>query len=107
MDYKEREQRANAIYEAGRERVAVNPAPSGQKFLPGSRVRIADDLGSAMSHYAAGREATVCYTYAHAYGGDDVKSYCLYVDGFGQASWYREDQLTAIDSPLDAEFISE
>jgi len=77
--------------------MANRPEPRGQKFPVGSRVRIADDLGSSMSHFQSGVNATVCYTYAHAYGGDDVKSYCLDIDDYGKVSWYEEWQLTAIE----------
>jgi hypothetical protein len=49
-----------------------------------------------MSHFQGGVNATVKYTYAHAYGGDDVKSYCLDIDNHGEVSWYEEHQLTAI-----------
>lgn len=49
-----------------------------------------------MSHFPKGRNATVMYTYAHAYGGNDVKSYSLNVDGHRYISWYEEDQLTAL-----------
>lgn len=78
-------------------RVRTTPEPKGQKFPCGCRVRIADDLGPSMSHFVSGRNATVKYTYAHAYGGDDVQSYCLDVDGEGEISWYEEHQLTRID----------
>jgi hypothetical protein len=86
---------AMGIYAAGLARVASSSEPKGQKFPNGSRVRIADDLGSSMRHFTSGVGATVCYTYAHAYGGRDVKSYCLDVDGRGRVSWYYEHQLTA------------
>ncbi len=49
-----------------------------------------------MSHFTSDCDATVVHTYAHAYGGDDVKSYCLDVDGHGETSWYDEWQLTVI-----------
>jgi len=84
------------MYNAALAKVASMPEPKGQKFPNRSRVRIADDLGSAMSHFQGGVNATVKYTYDHAYGGGDVKSYCLDIDGYGEVSWYREHQLTAI-----------
>ena len=49
-----------------------------------------------MSHFRSGVLATVKYTYAHAYGGDDVTSYCLDIDDYGKVSWYEEHQLTKI-----------
>ena len=77
-------------------RVASTPPPDGQRYPPGARVRIADDLGSFMSHFPCGVDATVRYTYAHAFGGDAVKRYALDVDGYGATAWYDEDQLTPI-----------
>lgn len=96
MTYEERRAQAQEIYRAGLERVETTPPPKGQKYPPGTRVRIADDLGSSMAHFESGKNATVRYTYAHAYGGDDVKSYCLDIDGRGEVSWYYESQLTPI-----------
>jgi hypothetical protein len=95
--YKERESQAKSVYEQGLEKVKNTPAPKGQKFAVGSRVRVADDLGPHMSHFTSGVNATVQYTYAHAYWGDDVKSYSLLIDGKGSSAWYEERQLTAID----------
>jgi len=78
-------------------RMGNKPEPEGQKFPIGTRVRIADDLGKSMSHFrGAGRNATVEHTYAHAFGGDDVKSYFLDVDDVGSNGWYHEHQLTEI-----------
>jgi hypothetical protein len=79
------------------DKVASTPEPQGQKFPNGSRVRIADDLGESMSHFQGGVNATVCYTHAHAYGGDAVEEYCLDIDNYGRVSWYEEWQLTAIE----------
>ena len=78
------------------ERMKSKPEPEGQKFPVGTRVRIADDLGKSMAHFPSGMNATVEYTYAHAYGGDDVKSYSLIIDGRGSSAWYCEHQLTEI-----------
>ncbi|MFM6946071.1 MAG: hypothetical protein ACKOWW_02945 [Flavobacteriales bacterium] len=96
LDYETRAADARAMYQAGMNRVAETPEPKGQKFPCGSRVRIADDLGPSMSHFESGVEATVEYVYAHAYGGGDVKSYSLNIDGRGSVAWYYEHQLTAI-----------
>lgn len=82
-------------YLAAMEVVATTPEPKGQKFPCGSRVRIADDLGYSMRHFPSGVNATVLHTYAHAYGGNDVKSYALCIDDYGHSSWYDEHQLTA------------
>lgn len=102
MNYEERHAQAQGIYKAGLERVATTSPPEGQKYAPGTRVRIADDLGPSMSHFKSGKNATVKYTYAHAYGGSNTKSYCLDIDGCGESSWYYEHQLTPIDSSADA-----
>lgn len=93
MNYQEQEAQAKSIYQAGLQKVKSTPAPKGQKFPVGARVKIADDLGPSMSHFPSGKMATVLYTYAHAYWGDDVTSYCLDVDGVGSVAWYHELQL--------------
>lgn len=92
MDYKERLEQAKAFYERGLDRVRSTPEPEGQKFPCGSRVKITEGRGAL----TGGREGAVLYTYAHAYGGSDVKSYSLDVDGYGAISWYDESQLTQV-----------
>jgi len=96
MNYQDRLNSAKAIYAKGLEKVKSTPEPKLQKFANGSRVKIADDLGGSMSHFRSGVEAEVQYTYAHAYGGDDVKSYSLKFDDGSTSSWYEEWQLTAV-----------
>jgi len=96
--YAERLNDATGIYNQGLENVNHDPEPKGQKFAVGSRVHIADDLGSTMRHFKSGCDATVEYTYAHAYGGSDVKSYSLIIDNHGSSAWYNEWQLTAIEA---------
>ncbi len=93
-----RAQDAAAYHAASLERMKTQPVPNGQKFPPGSRVHITEDLGSYMAHFISGKDATVMYTYAHVYGGDSVKSYCLDIDGHGENSWYLEQQLTLIEA---------
>ena len=68
-----------------------------QKYPRGCRVRIAKNLGPSMSHFEAGRDATVLYTYASKYGYGDFKAYGLDVDGIGEVAWYKEKQLTRIE----------
>ena len=97
IDYTTRRADAAAMYQQGLENVKNNPEPEGQKFPVGSRVKINKDLGASMSHFKSDVTATVEYTYAHAYGGHDVKSYSLYIDDHGSVAWYREDQLTLIE----------
>lgn len=87
MNSQERFLQAQGIYQAGLEKVRTTPAPEGQKFPCGSRV------------LTVGCEATVLYTYAHAYWGENVKDYCLDVDGYGVSAWHHESLLTAITSP--------
>lgn len=86
-----------SYYQAALRCVAETPPPAGQKFAPGARVMIADNLGHHMSHFPAGKLATVLHTYAHAYGSTDQQSlrlYSLYVDDIGVVSWYDECQLS-------------
>lgn len=97
--YGERLNVATGIYKQGLSNVKNDPEPEGQKFPNGSRVHICKDLGGCMSHFTSDCNATVKYTYAHAYGGNDIKSYCLDIDGVGEVSWYEEWQLTATNEP--------
>jgi len=83
-------------HQEGLDRVATTPQPKEQKFAIGARVRIADDLGQFMSHFTKGVNATVEYTYKHAYGHGSSKSYSLNIDGKGSSAWYKEHQLTLI-----------
>jgi hypothetical protein len=103
-DHAQRHAAAEAMYRMSLERVRTTLEPKGQKFPRGARVRIAKDLGRSMSHFPSGKDATVQYTYAHAYGLSSVPSeskrrlgqYSLNVDGVGSVAWYDEDQLTLI-----------
>lgn len=88
---------AQERYDKAMAKVRSDPEPEGQIFPVGSRVKIADDLGPHMKHFnGAGRNATVLYTYAHAFGGSDAGSYALDVDGVGYTAWYKEEQLTSV-----------
>ena len=95
-DARNRNQEAKGIHQAGMERVRTQPVPTGQKYAPGTRVRIDDHLDSTMAHFPSGKNATVRYTYDHAFGGGDIDSYCLDIDGHGEVAWYYEGQLTPI-----------
>lgn len=86
---------AKAIYEVALNRVKNTPEPNGQKFHIGERVWIGD-MPSYMSHFENNVWATVQYVYAHAYGGDDIKSYSLNIDNYGSVAWYEEYQLSRI-----------
>jgi len=95
MPYVEKAKRSP--HEEGMEKVATTPIPEGQKFPIGTRVKIAEDLGPYMSHFTGkGCLATVQYTYAHAYGGNNVTDYSLNIDGRGSSAWYPEDKLTEV-----------
>lgn len=100
LKYAATEQRfieAYAYHQAALQRVATTPPPSDQKFTPGTRVKIAENLGSRMRHFPSGKLATVRYTYAHAFGrvsALNLTQYCLDIDGIGEVSWYDEHQLS-------------
>jgi len=96
MTYEERLTSATGVYKQGLLNVKNNPEPKGQKFPVGSRVYIQKNLGSSMSHFRSGCKATVEYTYAHAYGGNNITSYSLIIDGHGSTAWYEEHQLNLI-----------
>ena len=93
--------RARAIYDQGLRNVAQNSIPDGQKFLPGTFVWVAKDLGESMSHFLKDRPARVQYTYAHAFGGSNIYSYSLlirYDSGkWSSVAWYKENQITEIN----------
>ena len=81
-----------------------NSKPS-QKFKRGSRIKVDDEMPSHMSHFPAGFEAIVEYTYAQRYGGSNVDGYCLIVlDKNGKpinvTAWYEENQLTLISDDI-------
>lgn len=94
---KQREAEAESYYQRCLDNLDPSVTPEGQKFPSGTRVRIAKDLGVAMSHFVADADATVEYTYSQMYGGSNVKSYCLNIDGIGKCAWYEEHQLTLIE----------
>lgn len=72
--------------------------PPGQKFPTGTRVHIAKNLGSTMSHFQSGIDAIIYYTYAQEYGGRNVKDYGLIVLDKEPyyCAWYHEHQLTKV-----------
>lgn len=76
--------------------ISIAATPKGQKFPIGTRVRVADDLGDCMTHFISSCNATVVYTYKQMWGGEDVTSYCLDIDGHGECAWYKEHQLCLI-----------
>lgn len=70
---------------------------SKQKFHKGDLVRVADDLGSCMSHFPSSVDAIVIGSYCDQYGGSDSGQYTIYIKGRGQISWYYEGQLSLIE----------
>jgi len=67
------------------------------KYRHGDYVRIADNLGSSMSHFQSGCNATVIgLDWKH--DGTQPASYILHIDGYGYAAWYYEHQLTLIEA---------
>lgn len=68
-----------------------------QKFRMGDLVQVADDLGPMMSHFTSGRRAIVMGSYNDKYGGGNIESYSLWLEGRGECSWYYEWQLTLIE----------
>lgn len=70
-----------------------------QKYQHGDMVRVADDLGDAMSHFESGVGAIILGSYQDLYGGSmehHYKEYSIYIRGKGPVSWYKEDQLELI-----------
>ena len=97
LSYEERSKLATAHYEQAMKDMETKPTPVGQKFPRGARVLIAKDLSKdGMGHFQSGVKATVEYTYAHAYGGNNIKSYSLKIDGGNSVAWYLEHQLTLL-----------
>ncbi len=85
-----REKDAQAYYQQSLIKVKETPEPLGQKFHIGERVWISRELPSYMCHFPKGKWAIVQYTYAHAYGGDNVKDYSLDIEGYRSSAWYDE-----------------
>ena len=72
-----------------------------QKFRKFTFVKVDCKMPPMMSHFDAGFIGIVDGTYSQIYGGDDIKSYCLYkVEGdkiVNRISWYYENQLTELE----------
>lgn len=79
---------------------AVHRIPKSQKFMPGTFVMIAKDLGPMMGHFENNKPAMINYTYAQVYDGTNAKSYGIRIrDSEGRwhySAWYKEHQLTEI-----------
>lgn len=109
MDSEEKLSFATGIYLASKDRVKNTPVPEGQKFLPGTLVRLRDPRDSATKLDSLqnflnwqrakdpdeGKIAVVLHTYAHAFGGDDVRTYCVEIEGV-ESAWFDENWLEAV-----------
>lgn len=73
-----------------------------QKFQRGDLVRIEKITEPWMEHFPSDCRAIVLYSYAQEYGGEDVKNYCLFLEGKGSCAWYEERQLTLIEANQEA-----
>ena len=76
-----------------------------QKFLKGFEVKVDDEMPDIMSHFEKGFNGIVDHTYSEAYGGKDIKSYCLLVldenrKPINKISWYNESQLTLVSDDM-------
>lgn len=78
-----------------------------QKFHHGDLVQVAKDLGPYMSHFQSDCRAIVQYSYNDRYDGKNVSkeyenesdiSYSLWLEGMGSCCWYRQNQLTLIET---------
>ena len=68
-----------------------------QKFQKGDFVRVAKDLGPAMSHFTSDCDAIVLGSYADQYGGKNITSFTIHIKAEGRVAWYEEHQLTLIE----------
>ena len=68
------------------------------KFVKYDHVQIVKDLGDDMSHFISDIDAIVIESdFIHSDVNVYTNVYSLYVNGYGEAAWYDEDQLTLID----------
>ena len=87
--------KARETFLKGLERVKNTPTPEGQKYAIGTRVQISENSPTWLQ-FPDGRIATVEYTYAHAFGGNDVNLYSLDLNGRSVA-WFHDYELIPID----------
>ncbi len=69
-----------------------------QKFHMGDWVWIGKNPGPWCDHFTDECEGVVIGSYADQYGGDSRDSYTIHIKGQGRTSWYRESQLSLIES---------
>lgn len=72
-----------------------------QRFNRGDLVRIAANLPSSMSHFKAGEDVLVLYSYADQYGGSNHRIYTVLFRDYGRVSWYPFEALTLIEAGRD------
>ena len=68
-----------------------------QKYNHGDLVHIVKDLGSYKTHFQSDKDAIIIASYAQQFGGYDDRSYTIYIENYGETSWYEEDQLILIE----------
>jgi hypothetical protein len=76
-----------------------------QKFWRGERVKVADEMPVWMSHFEAGCEAIVDYSYRDMYGpGGSEREYSLLLllPEPRRVAWYPDELLTLVDADRDA-----
>ena len=96
LPYEQRLAEAEAYHAASMERVRTTPAPAGQKYPVGSFVKISgNERRIGHSKYAC-----VEHTHAHAFGGNDWKSYSLNIQcdvgDWITVAWFNEEDLTPV-----------
>ena len=52
----------------------------------------------SMHHFTGRYRAVVVGSYKDQFGGSDVDSFTLFLEGYGETSWYRVNQLTLIEA---------
>lgn len=91
IDYEKRLAQAKAYSAWGEENVKNGTFKTKQKYPKGARVQT--------THTWAGcTTGTIIGTYAQLYGGDNIDSYSLDIDGRGKCSWFPEASLTLIET---------
>lgn len=70
-----------------------------QKFEKGDYVKVARNLGSSMSHFQAGCNAIVEYSFSDSVSDEDrdMEQYSLLFEDSGSSAWYYEHQLSLIE----------
>ena len=64
-----------------------------QKYRKGDLVHIISKMPSSKSHFDCDKDAIIIGSYADQFGGNDIKSYTIFIEDRGETSWYDEDEL--------------